>query len=115
MSVDYILNSRRWDAAPLLCVLLRSDSTYRAETLTNLCLSPMTVKKVSKYKHKHLYAYLPFSRFSETIHLWEWLLSFSHLNEVLDATNMSVGDNYVAADQSSYGGSEPSNDPGDFY
>lgn len=37
---------------------------------------------------------------SESINLQEWLVSFSHLNEVLNAENVRVGDNYVIADQS---------------
>lgn len=37
---------------------------------------------------------------SESINLQEWLVSLSHLNEVLNAENISVGDNYVVADQS---------------
>lgn len=40
-----------------------------------------------------------FSRFSESIYLQEWLVSFSHLNEVLNAEHVSVGDKYVLADQ----------------
>lgn len=65
----------------------------------NSFLSPLTVKKVSKYKQCS--AYLSFSRFSKTINLPEWFFSFSHLNRVLNAENTSVGDNYVASDQSS--------------
>lgn len=42
-----------------------------------------------------------FSRFSESIYLQEWLVSFSNLNEVLNAEPVSVGDNYVLADQRS--------------
>lgn len=55
-----------------------------------------------------------FSRFSESIYLQEWLVSFSHLNEVLNAEHVSVGDKYVLADQRNQGECKSNNDSSDF-
>lgn len=59
----------------------------------------MTVKKVSNISSAMLIFH--FSRFSKSIYLQEWLVSFSRLNEVLNAEHVSVGDKYVLADQRS--------------
>lgn len=37
--------------------------------------------------------------FLDFLYPQEWLVSFSHLNEVLNAEHISVGDKYVLADQ----------------